>query len=186
MPAKTKILVLSHPNEKNRKNSSLEAIGTIFENIVIKTGHRFRWANIKKLFSPEIDPSRWAVLYLGTKTESPLPKKSETDKIFSVLKKGIVEELDIEINSYDGIIALDGNWSESKTIWWANPWLMKFDRIALAPKERSLYKNVRKEPRSECLSTLEAIVVTASILEKNPQIRKTGFEEFKKSLALSK
>ncbi|MFZ9595596.1 MAG: DTW domain-containing protein, partial [Bdellovibrionia bacterium] len=57
----------------------------------------------------------------------------------------------------EGLVVLDGTWSQAKTLWWRNPWLLKLKRAVLVPQTRSLYRELRKEPRRECLSTLEAI-----------------------------
>ncbi len=56
-----------------------------------------------------------------------------------------------------GIVVLDGSWSQAKTLWWRNPWLLKLQRVLLQPARPSLYGKLRKEPRKECLSTLEAV-----------------------------
>lgn len=52
---------------------------------------------------------------------------------------------------------LDGSWSQAKTLWWRNAWLLKLRRVVLTPQGRSLYRELRKEPRRECLSTIESI-----------------------------
>jgi hypothetical protein len=57
----------------------------------------------------------------------------------------------------EGILVLDGTWSQAKTLWWRNPWLLKLPRIALTPREPSLYGKLRREPRREWVSTLEAV-----------------------------
>ncbi len=56
----------------------------------------------------------------------------------------------------DGVILLDGSWSEAKTLWWRNPWLLKLRRIVLNPPQKSRFGAIRREPRREALSTLEA------------------------------
>jgi DTW domain-containing protein YfiP len=55
-----------------------------------------------------------------------------------------------------GIVLLDGNWKQSKTLWWRNPWLLKLNRVILNPTQTSKYGTLRKQPRGLCLSTLEA------------------------------
>jgi DTW domain-containing protein YfiP len=63
-----------------------------------------------------------------------------------------------------GLVVLDGNWKQSKTLWWRNPWLLKLKRIVLNPSEPSLYGNIRKEPRSGLLSTIEATALALEAL----------------------
>lgn len=47
--------------------------------------------------------------------------------------------------------------SQAKTLWWRNPWLLELARVSLVPREPSMYGKLRKEPRREWVSTLEAI-----------------------------
>jgi DTW domain-containing protein YfiP len=60
----------------------------------------------------------------------------------------------------EGIIILDGTWSQAKTMWWRNAWLLKLKRIILKPSRVSRYGNLRREPRKEALSTIEAVAQT--------------------------
>ena len=55
-----------------------------------------------------------------------------------------------------GNIVLDGSWSQAKALWWRNPWLLKLDRLVLHPQQPSIYGRMRREPRREWISTLEA------------------------------
>ena len=55
-----------------------------------------------------------------------------------------------------GLIVLDGSWSQAKALWWRNPWLLKFNRLVLHPTQPSIYGRLRREPRKEWVSTLEA------------------------------
>jgi DTW domain-containing protein YfiP len=64
----------------------------------------------------------------------------------------------------EGIIILDGTWSQAKTLWWRNAWLLKVRRAILNPTHKSLYGRLRKEPRKECLSTIESIAETLTAL----------------------
>ncbi|MEN9722808.1 MAG: hypothetical protein RJB38_794 [Pseudomonadota bacterium] len=107
-------------------------------------------------------PSRWGVVYLGSGPKGAAPR-GET--LFAVDKKGA--PLPAEVNAtklaqLEGVILLDGTWSQAKTLWWRNAWLLKLQRLMLSPKTASLYRELRREPRKECLSTLEAI---AEVLE---------------------
>jgi len=64
---------------------------------------------------------------------------------------------DLKRHGLEGIIVLDGTWSQAKTLWWRNAWLLKLPRVVLKPREPSIYGRLRKEPRKEWVSTLEAI-----------------------------
>lgn len=65
---------------------------------------------------------------------------------------------------WHGVVVLDGTWSQARTLWWRNPWLLRLGRILLRPSEASIYGTVRREPRREAVSTLEAV---AEVLARN-------------------
>ncbi|MBL8994133.1 MAG: DTW domain-containing protein, partial [Spirochaetia bacterium] len=64
-------------------------------------------------------------------------------------------------------------WSQAKTLWWRNPWLLKLKRAVLLPREGSMYGKLRREPRKECLSTIESI---ASALDAVGEEKEIGSE----------
>ena len=41
--------------------------------------------------------------------------------------------------SLEGVVLLDGSWSEAKTLWWRNPWLLRLRRLVLNPRHRSRF-----------------------------------------------
>ena len=65
---------------------------------------------------------------------------------------------------------LDGTWSQAKALWWRNPWVLKCKRVVLGPKRPSRYGAMRREPRSDGLSTLEAAALLLARLEGKPEI----------------
>jgi DTW domain-containing protein YfiP len=67
-------------------------------------------------------------------------------------------------------VLLDGSWSEAKTLWWRNPWLLRLHRLVLNPPHRSRFGRVRREPRREALSTLEAAALLLKHLDGRPEI----------------
>jgi DTW domain-containing protein YfiP len=73
----------------------------------------------------------------------------------------------------EGVIVLDGSWSQAKTLWWRNPWVLKCRRLALNPKQPSRYGKLRREPRREGLSTLEAAALALARLGQQPEIERT-------------
>lgn len=62
------------------------------------------------------------------------------------------------------LIVLDGTWHHAHTLYRENPWLHALPHYGLVPDEPSRYR-IRKEPRAECVSTLEAIVHALQLLE---------------------
>ena len=69
-----------------------------------------------------------------------------------------------------------------KTLWWRNAWVLKGKRIVIAPTKPSLYGKLRKEPRREGLSTLEAAALVLSKLERKPEIETTLLASFSRML----
>lgn len=54
------------------------------------------------------------------------------------------------------IIAIDGTWSQARSVWNKNPSLRKLPTVRLSPTRPSRYR-IRREPADHCLSTIEAI-----------------------------
>jgi hypothetical protein len=78
-------------------------------------------------------------------------------------------DADRVVRSLDGIVLLDGTWSQAKTLWWRNPWLLKLQRLVLNPPEPARLGLLRREPRREALSTLEAAAMVLRHVEAGPQ-----------------
>ncbi len=140
------------------------------------------WPSLAKaLGRPVPDPSRWAVLYLGSVKVSDFDTDAE---IVAVNRKGEMEEGQRAIlKSIEGIVLLDGTWSQAKALWWRNAWMLKCQRLVLGPRQPSRYGHLRKEPRSEGLSTIEAAGLVLGALEKRPDIAATLNASFDRMLA---
>jgi len=65
-------------------------------------------------------------------------------------------------------VLLDGSWKEAKTLWWRNPWLLKLHRLVVNPPTPARLGRLRREPRREALSTLEAAALVLRHLEAAP------------------
>jgi len=149
------VLILQHPQEPDKELGTARLAHVALTESTLKIG--LSWRNLSAALGREVSPSRWAVLYLGSgaKTPNPIePGLTFTDKNGTPLKSADAAKARAEL---EGIILLDGTWSQAKTLWWRNAWLLKARRAILNPKQKSLYGNLRKEPRRECLSTLESI-----------------------------
>jgi DTW domain-containing protein YfiP len=158
---RTGILVLQHPQEPGVDIGTVAIIAQTFPNAVVKTG--LSWPNLKKALGREVDPQRWGVLYLGSVHTETLPPGRT---LFAVDKKGLpLAEQDSVLGQLEGIVLIDGTWSQAKTLWWRNAWLLKLRRLVIHTRKRSLYDSIRKEPRKGCLSTLETTGEVLSILE---------------------
>lgn len=75
----------------------------------------------------------------------------------------LLEDLD-EHERPSGLIVLDGTWSQARGLYRENEWLGDLPHYALQPPAPTRYR-IRKAPRAEYISTLEAIVRALEILE---------------------
>ena len=66
------------------------------------------------------------------------------------------------------LFVVDGTWSTAKKLLKLNPSIARLARYAIAPKGPSEYR-IRREPRAECLSTIEAISSALGVLEGDPE-----------------
>jgi DTW domain-containing protein YfiP len=159
------VLILRHPREAKEALGSAMIAHRQLPNSRLVTG--MSWPNLKRALGREADPKRWGVLYLGPAKATPRGAAP-----LSVLDKAGAINLDQDavLARLDGIVALDGNWSQAKTLWWRNPWLLKLHRLAIAPNFRSAYGQLRREPRRQAVATIEAIAVCVAALENDPAL----------------
>jgi len=144
------IVILQHPQEDDVVLGTASLVARVLDRASVRVG--LSWPSLEHAIErDEVDRSRWAVLF-ASKSEGPPPPA------------GTVRLLDrheapraADAPALEGLIVLDGTWSQAKTLWWRNPWLLKLARVSLVPREPSMYGKIRKEPRREWVSTLEAI-----------------------------
>jgi hypothetical protein len=181
------ILVLQHPQEPSRKDNQVSSAQMLLDHLhPCHVAVGLSWRNIEQALKgfEEIEgiaalkkPSAWATLYLGTKRQNAGGDEGEAG-IYYLDKKGNPRDPTDNEEPIGGLILLDGTWAQAKTMWWRNAWLLKTKRIHIIPKSKSLYGNIRKEPRPECVSTLEAAAETLSFLGLDPMIEKTLKDAF--------
>lgn len=174
------LLILQHPQEKRELLGTAQMMHLLFPNSALKVG--LSWSNLKRILGREVDYKRWGVLYLGSAKPGEGGFKSD---IAVVDKAGKPQkDSDAVLADLEGVIVLDGTWSQAKSLWWRNAWLLKCRRIVLNPEFRSLYGQARREPRRESVSTLEAGAFLLSRLEEDPAIFDRALKPF--SLLLKK
>jgi hypothetical protein len=163
------LLILQHPQEQDRALGTARLTALHFNDAVLKIG--LSWASLAKaLGRPVADPSRWAVLYLGSAKVADL----DTDRdIVAINRKGEIEDNQRAI----------GTWSQAKALWWRNAWMLKCQRVILGPQRPSRYGKLRREPRQDGLSTIEAAAMLLASLEKRPEIAETLYDSFERMLA---
>ena len=154
------VLVLQHPQEKREDLATVAILKKRLPDTIVKVG--LSWPSLKKILDREVDPNRWAVIYLGTQAESAKMLESKTPISMSGKAK--------KLSELEGIVVLDGSWREAKTLWWRNAWLLKLNRIVLNPLKPAIYNVLRKEPRRESVSTLEAVALVLAEIKKEAEI----------------
>lgn len=177
---KTSLLILQHPQEQDRALGTARLTALHIENAVVKIG--LSWPSLSKALGRSVhDPSRWAVLYLGSAKVEDL----DTDRtIVAINRKGEIEDHQRAIlEDIEGIVLLDGTWSQAKALWWRNAWMLKCQRVILGPRQASRYGKLRKEPRRDGLSTIEAAAMMLASLERRPEIETMLLASFDRMLA---
>ena len=174
------LLILQHPQEQDRALGTARLTALHFKDAVVKVG--LSWPSLAKaLGRPVADPSRWAVLYLGSAKAADLDTDAE---IVALNRKGELADNQRRILAdIDGVVLLDGTWSQAKALWWRNPWMLKCQRVILGPRQPSRYGRLRREPRRDGLSTIEAAATLIAGLEKRPEIAAALNASFERMLA---
>lgn len=79
------------------------------------------------------------------------------------------------------MFVVDGTWSLAKKLLVLNPTIAALPRYGLAPAAPSEYR-IRREPRAECLSTIEAIANALGVLERDPEPFRAMLTPFRKMI----
>jgi DTW domain-containing protein YfiP len=176
---KVSLLILQHPQEQDRELGTARLTALHFKDALLKIG--LSWPSLSKILGRSTDPQRWAILYLGSvKAAAVLPDRD----IVVVSRNGnAVDHQEQALRGIEGIILLDGTWSQAKALWWRNAWMLKCKRVVLGPKLPSRYGRLRREPRDDGLSTIEAAAMLLARLERKPEIETALHATFERLLA---
>ena len=150
---KLRVVILQHPQEDDALLGTAKLVDVTLPKAEIRVG--LSWASLDHaLGTRDADRDRWAVL-AAAKLPAPIPESARAEPVVVIDRKGRLR--DLKRHGLEGIIVLDGTWSQAKTLWWRNAWLLRLPLVVLKPREPSIYGRLRKEPRKEWVSTLEAI-----------------------------
>jgi len=175
----TAVLILQHPQEQDRSLGTARIATLQLANTVLKIG--LSWPSLAAALGRPADPKRWAVVYLGSAAPAELAPARE---VLVLDRKGEpVADQDAALREIEGIVLLDGTWSQAKTLWWRNPWVLKAKRIVLNPTRPSRYGLIRREPRRDSLSTLEAAGLALAWIEGSPEIETRLVASFEQMLS---
>jgi DTW domain-containing protein YfiP len=159
------VLILQHPQEQDRDLGTGRLAHLQLARSALKIGLSWRGLGAA-LGRDDADPKRWGVLYLGPTQDLP-----ESGDIAVLDRRGAARPGgEAALAALDGVVVLDGTWSQAKALWWRNPWLLKLNRIVLRPGFRSAYGELRREPRAESVSTIEAVALCLARIEGEPAL----------------
>ena len=129
--AHSNTVILQHPRERKRFYSTAKLITQWISNCELVRGIEFSQNDILDLFP-------------GTQLAVLFPSKNSSSAG------------NINLSESNTVILIDGTWSEANKIYRENPWIANLPHISLSTTLHSNYR-IRKQPRSECLSTIEAL-----------------------------
>jgi DTW domain-containing protein YfiP len=171
------VLVLQHPQEQDKLLGTGRLTAMSLANATFRVG--LSWPSLAKALGRPADPSRWAILYLGAVEEGADAKREVT---LTGRKGESIGDQGKALARLEGIIVLDGTWSQAKTMWWRNPWVLKARRLVLNPATPSLYGKLRNEPRREGLSTIESAAFALARIEGRPELEQALTDTFARML----
>ena len=159
------VLVLQHPQERREAFSTAPLLCGTLRNAKLAVG--LSWPGLARAVGGPAEPKRWAVLHLGAARSGPPVERRE----LSVLDRHgePIADPSAILSGLRGIVLLDGTWSQAKTLWWRNPWLLKLHRIVLDPPRPARLGRLRREPRRQALSTIEAAALALRYLGDGPE-----------------
>jgi DTW domain-containing protein len=176
---RVELIILQHPQEQDRTLGSARLAVEHLTKASLKIG--LSWPSLAKVVGRPVEANRWAVLYLGSSKAKDLAPGR--DVVLLNRKGAALPDQDAALDAIEGVILLDGTWSQAKALWWRNAWMLKCRRVILGPRRPSRYGQLRREPRADGLSTIEAAGLLLSRLEDRPEIETALNAGFEKMLA---
>jgi DTW domain-containing protein YfiP len=143
LDTQTRIVILQHPRERDMPIGTARMASLCLPHAELHVG--VDWSEHAELFA---DPERPPIL---------LYPSADARDILREPPRGPVT-----------LVVVDGTWSQAKTVVRDNPILHALPRYAFATPEPSQYR-IRKEPRAEYCSTIEALMHVLGVLEGDPE-----------------
>jgi DTW domain-containing protein YfiP len=138
---RTRIVILQHPHERTHPFGTARLVRLMLPNSEVHVP----WAGFTGTLEHRVDvPADTVVLY--PRDDAPLLEELPRDRLPTTL------------------LAIDGTWAHARRLYRENAWLHRLPHVRLQPATPSRYR-IRKEPRADYVSTLEAIVEALRTLE---------------------
>lgn len=168
------LLILQHPQEQDVELGTARLAALSLAKATIRVG--LSWPNLAAAVGRPAEPRRWGIVYLGSARAA--------DELVAVDRAGEpLARQAATLAALEGVVLLDGSWSQAKALWWRNPWMLKSPRLLLGPRQPSHYGRLRREPRADGLSTIEAAGLALARLEGRPEIEAALLARFDALLA---
>ena len=109
---KIELLILQHPQEQDRALGTARLTAQHFKKATLKIG--LSWPSLSKALGRSVDPQDWAILYLGSAKVADLATERD---VVAIDRKGEIEDNQRSIlKDIEGIVLLDGTWSQAKAL----------------------------------------------------------------------
>lgn len=145
-----RVLILQHPQEARHPLNTAHLVTSPLAQVRVGLS----WRNLSAALGVQgVEGRRWGAMYLGGRTAAlDLPD----DPGLYVEKGDSGTYAPLMPGSLDGVVLIDATWKKAKTLLWRNPWIRKLPHIVWVPDAPSGFSQVRRGPRTECRSTVEA------------------------------
>jgi DTW domain-containing protein YfiP len=184
------VLVLQHPQEQDRILGTARLLTRTLTDARVSVG--LSWRNLGHALEMRneqrpVDPRQWGVLYLGANKLGNNARRICKDPLIAIDRNGEpVADQATAFAGLQGLVVLDGNWAQAKALWWRNAWLTRLQRLVVVPDGPSLYGNLRREARPDALSTLEAVALALSVLQRDMTVRERLLAPFRELIRRAK
>ena len=172
------LLILQHPQEQDRLLGSARLAARHFKNAMFKIG--LSWPSLSKIVGREADPKRWAILYLGSLKADALEPGRD---IVVVTGKGApLPDQGARCAASRASSCSTAPGARPRRCGGATPGCSNAAACCSARARPSRYGKLRREPRRDGLSTIEAAAMLMARLEGDPKIEAALNTSFAKML----
>jgi DTW domain-containing protein len=161
VPTRTRVLLLQHPREHGKAVNTARIAALALPSATVHVGVEF--ANVPAVNAALSDPAHPAVLLY--------PSPSARDLEFEPPPGPVT------------LVVIDGTWNQARQLVRKNPHLLKLPHYAFRPQAPSEYQ-IRKEPKPEYVSTIEALAHALPWLEGDAERFQHLLAPFRRMVAL--
>lgn len=141
VPTRTRVVVLQHPKEQRHPFGTARFLRLCLPNAAVHTAYG-GWSG--DLHTPLEVPPDTVLLY-------PHPAAEDLGTLAATERPST-------------LLLLDGTWAHARRLYRMNPWLQRLRHVRFQPRVPSRYR-IRREPRADYVSTVEATVEALQQIE---------------------